>query len=626
MKSKLHLSRFGTHDLLASLLLLTCACQVPAATRFVTSLGDSGPGTLRQAILDASSGDTITLAVAGTITLATGEILIGKDLSILGTDPATITVSGNSASRVFNISGGTVSLNGITVAHGQPWEDKGGGVINQGRLSATNCWFLANRPYGTINQGGAIFNSGSLILDHCVVSNNYVAAPHDNPGAAGAGVYNEVTATLFVNQSTFSDNRVSFGSGGAIWNAGTLIVTASLVSSNTGGGIVNSGTLALTNCTVSGNSGSSGSGNAAGGISTGGTAYIVSSQILANTVAGGNGGGIASGANYLLVSGSVVSGNAATSGGGIANGGTIVVVNSTVSSNRTLSGIGGGVYNYSISSQQGFLATNSTLSGNTAASGGGIYNESGSVAITGGTISGNSATSDGGGIYYHYSYSSATLRVLASTITRNRANRGGGIYTFGTTKAFVRNSIVAGNSVAPGGIGPDCSGEITSQDFNLIQNTSGLSIIGLPSHDLYGKDPRLGPLQNNGGPTWTHAVLPGSPAIDAGNSSGQATDQRGHSRTTAIPSVPNASGGDGSDIGAFELDNLIVGIQKIGPDVLVQFITAPSQIYHLQYAPALPASGWTDLPISFAGTGGILCATNSGVGYLPARFYRVRQE
>src|SRR5207244_168475 len=93
---------------------------------------------------------------------------------------------------------------------------------------------------------------------------------------------------------------------------------------------------------------------------------------------------------------------------------------------------------------------------------------------------------------------------------------------------------------------------INSGDYNLIGNTSG--ICNLPgSHNVTGVDPLLGPLQNNGGPTQTHALLTGSPAIDAGlNVAGSGADQRGDGFDRTVGSA-NVSGGDGTDIGAFEV-------------------------------------------------------------------------
>ncbi len=209
-----------------------------------------------------------------------------------------------------------------------------------------------------------------------------------------------------------------------------------------------------------------------------------------------------------------------------------------------------------ISNSGGTLeVSNSTLSSNFPAGGGGaIFNDSGTVTVSNSNISNNSAFGVGGGI----ANSNGTLEVSNSTLYGNGASRhfcctgGGGIYNDGGTATF-KNTIVANNPSASGG---SCSGDFGSADitdggYNLdSDNTCGF---GTNNNSLSGVDPMLGPLADNGGPTLTHALLEGSPAIDKGNSFGESTDQRGLPRPSNFVGIPDASGGDGSDIGAFEL-------------------------------------------------------------------------
>ena len=110
---------------------------------------------------------------------------------------------------------------------------------------------------------------------------------------------------------------------------------------------------------------------------------------------------------------------------------------------------------------------------------------------------------------------------------------------------------------------------LTSRGHNLIGNTQGGS--GFVSSDLLNVNPLLGPLRNNGGPTPTMAPSPNSPAIDKGNSFGLTTDQRGAPRPFDFPSIPNASGGDGSDVGAFELGRPLLSATSIPPGVVVSW-------------------------------------------------------
>lgn len=128
-----------------------------------------------------------------------------------------------------------------------------------------------------------------------------------------------------------------------------------------------------------------------------------------------------------------------------------------------------------------------------------------------------------------------------------------------------KNTIIALNT-AP--TGPDVDGVLTSQNFNLIGNSSGATItpanqagdqIGVTPTDL-----NLGPLQDNGGSTKTHALLSGSKAMERGHSSGSNTDERGFPRPVDDPSIVNASGGDGGDIGAYEVQgHLLPGCSAI---------------------------------------------------------------
>ncbi len=252
----------------------------------------------------------------------------------------------------------------------------------------------------------------------------------------------------------------------------------------------------------------------------------------------------------LNISGVTISGgNTGGNGGGIFVGtGTGLSMSScTVSGNSVNSGgDGGGIF---ISSNNGVAIFGSTISGNTASSpegsvGGGIFNN-GLLGIVNSTISGNTSSDSGGGIFANGN----TVNLESSTVTGNNSgDSGGGVYNNGVTvNAF--STIIAKN-VAFGG--PDFSGTMTSNGFNLIGNTSGMSITGDTNANQLNIDPLLGPLQNNGGATLTRAPLSGSPAIDKGSSI-RSVDQRGFARISDFPDIPNAANGNGSDIGALEV-------------------------------------------------------------------------
>jgi predicted outer membrane repeat protein len=500
-------------------------------------------------------------------------LVIDQDLTLTGAgaDSTIIraaTQPGVADFRIFNIAGGNVAISGVTIRYGNPSGD-GGGIYNQGILTLKDSTVSSNVSVGS--SGGGIYSSGTLTLANSTLSGN-------TSGTEGGGIYN-VGGTLTLTSSTLSGNTSGWEGGGIYNVGGTLTLANSTISGNTagtyGGGIYNySGTLTLSSSTVRD--------NATSDLDNGGGIYnLVGTLILTNSTVNGNtsgvGGGIYNQGSILTLTSltdSTVSGNTATTvGGGIYhNSGALTLTSSTVSNNTFVIGFGGqggGIY-----SLDSLTMNNSTVSGNTAydgggisnvgtmaltsstvsnniayfGNGGGIDNSGGTLTLTSSTISGNQASSNGGGIYND----SGTLTLTSSTISNNAASvKGGGIRNLGT--ADLANTITADNA-APNG--PDCNGNITSQGYNLLGDTSGC-IFASTTGDLVGVDPLLSPLQDNGGPTFTQALLPGSPAIDAGNpappgssdTACPATDQRGVARPQ----------GAACDIGAFEVDGLPPG-------------------------------------------------------------------
>ncbi|MEW5988836.1 MAG: right-handed parallel beta-helix repeat-containing protein, partial [Chloroflexota bacterium] len=223
--------------------------------------------------------------------------------------------------------------------------------------------------------------------------------------------------------------------------------------------------------------------------------------------------------------------------------GPVITVTQTSISGNSFSGLGG--YGGGIYLLCGYMTIReSTIEGNTATTGstsyGGGIDAGGTLTLTNSTVSANQAN-QGGGI----NFSSCGAVVLTnSTIANNTATSGGGIQD----QQYYGGSLTLKNSVVADNSGGNCVnfGEVHSAGYNLDSgNTCGFTNPG----DLINTDPLLGPLQDNGGPTWTHALLEGSPAVDAADNVGCPTiDQRGISR-------PQDGDGDGSavcDIGAFE--------------------------------------------------------------------------
>jgi CSLREA domain-containing protein len=546
-------SRFLFHSLIGAALVYAAAFalvfagaspRAAAAIFVVNSLGDGGDPshgdgfcetaigndecTLRAAIEETNAlagTDSIHVNVTGAINLLSELPNISQGLTITGPGADQLTVQRSSGTnfRIFRVtSADTVTFRELTIANGNA-ANIGGGIDNEGNtVNITRCRLRDNSAYN------------------------------------GGGIYNDSAGTLNVTDSIIANNHAGLG-GGAVNNAGSLSVTNSTIADNNakeGGGIFNTGVATIRNSMLSGNT-------AAGFPASGQSAF---------------GGGI-----YNIISGAAIislstfSGNSATGastsaskggegrGGAILNNAYVLVANCTFSSNLATGGIGfgatstgglgvgGGISNY----QGGtLLVENSTFSGNSAtggsgmggsgssggeAFGGAIYGDDGSLTLTNSTIAGNLATGGSG----------------PSTV----AGYAGGVFP-SAANASVKSTIIAKNIALNG---PDVYGTFSSQGFNLIGKTDG-SISFTAATDKTGTiasplDPKLDPngLQNNGGPTQTIALLFGSPAIDNATSSGLtgnlATDQRGtgFARTFDDLNVPNAAGGDGTDIGAFEL-------------------------------------------------------------------------
>jgi hypothetical protein len=256
----------------------------------------------------------------------------------------------------------------------------------------------------------------------------------------------------------------------------------------------------------------------------------------------------------------------ALKGGGINNSSTgiVNVINCTISDNHApVFSFGAGIANFT-----GTLnVTNCTVSGNSSfASGGGIFNDGGGVNVTNSTLSGNSASGDGGGIDNFIA--GGIVNVTNCTLSGNSAVfNGGGIDNEADAAMTVKSSVIALNTAATAGPDINNGGNILSQGFNLIGENDGAEAsfpAGNPNanNDIVGTsalpvDPKLDSngLQDNGGPTQTIALLVGSPALDKGTSNGLTTDQRGtgFARIFDDPAIANAVGGDGTDVGAFEV-------------------------------------------------------------------------
>lgn len=423
---------------------------------------------------------------------------------------------------------------------------------------------------GATAPGDVLMLKAGSYFDAAVITRD-VAIEGDPLGAVVIDGNRSGVPLTIASNTTVSLHRLTLrnGSGGAIRNDGVLTLTDCSVIGNrsgVGGGILNYGTLVLERCVVSSNFASTG-----GGIANYGTLCIKNSTIRDN-LSSQNGGGICNQA-----------------------AGQLVVQSSTINGNQTSSGTGAGVYN----AGEMTLVT-CTISGNVA----GREEEQTDGGIGGGVENVGRAMLD------------------SCTIAHNRAAvSAGGMRNGGTLG--LQNCIVAGNILDNGGAS-DGEGTVTSQGHNLIGVAGDLVLTGDRTGNLLGADPLLAPLADNGGTTWTQALLKGSPAIDRGRGPALAVDQRGIRRPVTDRTIPGVN--DGCDIGAFEY------VSEDRPLLQVQ-APQPGQPAHLFLAGCQPGSTYVLLASTNLVDWSALCTNrvsgcawevdDSTASTVPLRFYRV---
>jgi Right handed beta helix region len=440
--------------------------------------------SLRDAIAAAAPGDTINFAPSltangpATIKLNqhalsnNGELFIKRSLTINGpgANLLTIDASGNNptlnlgdGSRVLRINDGNdgtlidVIINGVTLT-GADFTGRGGAILCKENLTVINSTITGNFATGSNANGGGVDQQfGTLVLQNCTITNNHAKGEN----ADGGGIY-ALNCGVTISATTISGNTTDGGDsdGGGIYSAhGALSVQSSTISNNHTVGI------------------------------------------------GSDGGGIYAASDDVAITAATISGNTtngihADGGGVFVRDGGFALLDSTVSGNATLSNttgysdvsFGGGMK--VTANQLTALIVNSTICDNASADGGG-----GGLFVLGGNVN-----------------------IISSTITKNSApsGRGSGIAEraqSGTTTTLL-SSIVSGD------IGTDIDSVKyrTGDDGNGIFVSGGYNILGsgklsaFTNGDQLGVgNPMLGPLAYNGGPTPTHAPLPGSPVIDAGD-------------------------------------------------------------------------------------------------------------
>ena len=433
------------------------------------------------------------------------------------------------------------------------------------------------------------------VINFAVQGTIMAAAPYGHPQAFeithSISIQGPGQDVLTISGFAFHDGRIfTVDSGATVDISGLTIVRGfsnGITSDGRGGGILNRGTLRLSNMTFDRNGSDNGLGG--GAIFNAGT-LTVSNSTFSNNGTGDHGGAIY---NYgsLTINGSLFTGDSAEFGAGFiaseGNDAFLELSNSTFSGNRSTGAANGllavagraTIYGCTISGNlcdRGIFCdgkvsiTNSTISGNTLPEGDVLIGNSGTLTVINSTIAGNTALVTSAIYNVSASNQDATVLLVNCTIANNTvtnlAHGTGQLYSAyfggGTGHATIelRDTIVSGGGNKPNFLALNGAGNFLSDGHNLSSDDGGGFLTG--PGDLTKTDPMLGPLQDNGGPTQTMALLPGSPAVDAGDNTGAPDfDQRG-------PGFPRIVGGT-IDIGAFEA--------QIGPATHFA-LTAPAQV------------------------------------------------
>ncbi len=574
--------------------LATAPAAHAAGTYTVTAATDDGTGdagTLSAAITSANGdpGSTIDFNVGGGDISITGEMPpVTAPVTIAGPGAGALTIEGTHAHRVFYIESGAddVTISGLTLADGADdsgTDQDGASILSNASLTLSASVITGGDASG--DAGGLYFDNGSAAL---VITDTRFS--YNTAGIDGAAVAVNEASSVTITNSSFDHNQAG-EAGGALYidTSGTpTTITGTTFTANEsgldpgsgrsggGGGAIfdddsgSSHTLTITGSTISGNTAHVYGG---GGVQlysdVGGASVDIEDSVVSNNQAMYSGGGLYFyGISSATILRTTVSGNAAsigesgTGGGGVFVGsafqGDINIGESTISGNSGASG--GGAWFYSYSPVHVF---NSTISGNTATAneGGGVtfFYVNGFYANQDTTTANHAATV--GGLYFAedtapaaVSHAATREKKGASTSSSGKDDKGAEEHSVRTKRAHAQGGFFEAGSISTilsANDGEDVGGAASTLHSNhSLLGTNGTTVVDDQGGTIRSSTPTLGPLQNNGGPTETHALLAGSAAIDTGfmpvpSFTGNEFDQRG----TGFARVVNGT----VDIGAFEV-------------------------------------------------------------------------
>lgn len=556
----------------ASLVLV--ALFLPWTSKADAVVADCTDAALRTAM---AGGGTVTFACDGTITL-TNTITVASDTVLDGIGRG-VTISGGNTVRVFYVeSNVSFTVTHLTIANA--YAPYGAGIFNDaGTLTLDGTQFLTNKAYGSYDpgpEGGAVYSqAGTVNATNCLFSQNATGPPlsYQGPMSSRGGAIRNATGLVNLQNCIFDKNTVVGGPGSNMFPP----------CEGMGGAVHNSGTLNVRNCTFLQNQIAGGAGQDAGTLggqifygpaggakASGGAIFNAGNLEIDGSVFNGNWSIGGSGGNGTLLNPDTGGSGGLAAGGAVCNAGDLIVELSLFASNSVSGGQGGGGgsgtsgvgeppyateggpggtgghgYGGAIYSSSTASVVNCTIVWNTAAGGDGGHGGPGGVwtypdtAGRGGD--GGNGGDAAGGIYSVSAMTNCTVAFNSSLAGSGGTGAGPG--TLPGTNGLASGSVHGGiliNTLLATNAPTNCSGSITDAGHNL---SSDNSCIFTNVGSVNNVDPRLGPLQDNGGPTLTIALLPGSPAIDAGITlAGIATDQRGVVRPS----------GTAPDIGAYE--------------------------------------------------------------------------
>jgi len=558
------------------------------ATFTVTTLDDSGPGSLRDAILQANGTpgpDRIEFAagLTGTIALMSSLPTITDHLEIAGPGAAAVTLSGSGAVQILSVERGVnAAIDGLTFASGMAVD--GGAILSAGRLTVTGCVFRTNTA---TNTGGAILNQAGILLVRGSTFDQNRAAQNGgaianmsgealvegsdftlNTAGGFAGAIYTMSAMTTVRSSRFTGS--SAGSGGTFYLAGNRLAIADCTvadstSGGQGGAILMSGEaeiarstflrnqatfrggaiailrgrVRLTDCTLQYNR----TGQDGGALDIVGATAIIKRCILSRNTAGGSGGAISVLDKMLRVEDSDLIGNSAgLNGGGIystdSRDGTWVGVHGCNLVENTAAVAGGGVFTRNGVTE----VTGSAIVRNRADFGGGAFNGSESVTrLVNVTLSQNRAA-QGGAIFADDQMVEASFVTVNETVVSTPT--GAAVASAAENSIYVVNSVFASTADEAGHPLPNCAGGVIDLGGNFSTDDSCPGFTVVSAEEL-----ALGPLLINApGRTYTHALGAGSAAVGGASCRDAAlqpvgADQRGVRRPQ----------GRACDAGAYEL-------------------------------------------------------------------------